>query len=158
MKNDKRFNNRGYSLFFLMGIFLKHLWLIANRLKWRNCKIFTKPVTSQTPSRSSHRRCSVKKDILKNLQNFTGKTCVGVCFKLYLKETPTQLFSSEICEIFINNYFEVYLRKTVSALPRIYKLNLNVFPWLLWRHRFLCNNINCYKHVPPLRQKLLWRT
>ena len=24
-RNDKRFNNRGYSLFFLMGIFLKHL-------------------------------------------------------------------------------------------------------------------------------------
>ena len=24
-RNDKRFNNRGYPLFFLMGIFLKHL-------------------------------------------------------------------------------------------------------------------------------------
>ena len=47
-KNDKRFNNCGYLLFFLMGIFLKHLWLIPDILKWRNCKIFTKLVPSQT--------------------------------------------------------------------------------------------------------------
>ena len=60
-RNDKRFNNRGYSLFFLMRIFLKHLWLIPNILKWQNCKIFIKLVPSQTPSRSSHQRCSVKK-------------------------------------------------------------------------------------------------
>ena len=32
-KNDKRFNNRGYSLFFLMDIFLKYLRLIPNILK-----------------------------------------------------------------------------------------------------------------------------
>ena len=72
-RNDKRFNNRGYSLFFLMGIFLKHLWLIPNTLKWQDCTIFIKLVPSQTASRSSCRRCSLKKDVLKNLQNFTGK-------------------------------------------------------------------------------------
>ena len=64
-RNDKRFNNRGYSLFILMGIFLKHLWLIPNILKWQDCKIFTKLVPSQTPSRSSHRSDSVKKVFLK---------------------------------------------------------------------------------------------
>ena len=31
--------------------------------------------------RSSHRRCSVKKDVLKNFANFTGNTCVGTFFK-----------------------------------------------------------------------------
>ena len=31
-RNDKRFNNRGYSLFFFMDIFLKHLPLIPNIL------------------------------------------------------------------------------------------------------------------------------
>ena len=56
-RNDKRFNNRGYSLFFLMGIFLKHLSLIPNILKWQDFKIFTKLVSLQTPSRSSHRKC-----------------------------------------------------------------------------------------------------
>ena len=50
LKNDKRFNNRGYSLFFLMGIFFKHLRFIPSILKWQDCKIFTKLVPSQTPS------------------------------------------------------------------------------------------------------------
>ena len=41
-RNNKRFNNHGYALFFLMTIFPKHLWLILNILKWQDCKIFTK--------------------------------------------------------------------------------------------------------------------
>ena len=51
-RNDKRFNNRGYSLFFLMGIYLNHLLLIPNILKWLDCKIFTELVPSQTLLRS----------------------------------------------------------------------------------------------------------
>ena len=57
-------------------------------IKMTELKDFTKLVPSQTPSRNSHRRCSVKKDILKNLQNFTS------------------------------TYFEEYLRTTASAPPR----------------------------------------
>ena len=79
-KSDKRFNNRGYSWLFLMGIFLKHLRLIPNILKRQSCKIFIALVPSQNPSRKSHRRCSVKKDILKNLQNFSGK---HLCWSLF---------------------------------------------------------------------------
>ena len=74
-------NNRGYSLFFLIGIFLKHLWLIPNILKWQDCKIFTKLVPSQTPSRNSHQRYSAKEGALKNLRNFTGK---HLCWSLLL--------------------------------------------------------------------------
>ena len=85
-RNDKRFNNRAYLLLFLMGIFLKHLWLIPNILKWQDCKIFTKLVPSQTPSRSSHRRCSVEKGVLKNLRNFTGK---HLCWSLFLIKLQT---------------------------------------------------------------------
>ena len=59
-RNDKHFNNRHYSLFFLMGVFLKHLWLIPNILKWQDYKIFTKLVPSQTRPRKSH-RCSLRK-------------------------------------------------------------------------------------------------
>ena len=103
------FNNCVYSLFFLMGIFLKHLWLIPNILKWQSCKIFTKLVPSRAPSKNSHRRYSVKKDILKNLQNFTGKhlywslnfikkklkyRCFWVKFAKFLR-TPTL---KNICE------------------------------------------------------------
>ena len=32
-RNDKHFKNHSYSLFLLMDIFLKHLWLIPNILK-----------------------------------------------------------------------------------------------------------------------------
>ena len=39
-----------YSLYFLMGTFLKHLRLIPNILKWQHCKIFAKLVPSQIPS------------------------------------------------------------------------------------------------------------
>ena len=79
--DDKRFNNRAYSLFYLTAIFLKHLSLIPNILKWQDCKIFAKLVPLQTLSRSSHRRCSVKKGVLKNLRNFTGK---HLCWSLFL--------------------------------------------------------------------------
>ena len=53
-----------------------------------------------------------KKDNLKNLQNLTGKYLS--CFKPYLKEAPTQVFASEIYEIFNNTYLEEYLRRTAS--------------------------------------------
>ena len=101
-KNDKRFNNRGYSLFFLMGIFLKHLWLIPNILKWRNCKIFTKLVPSQTSSRRGHRRCSIKTDILKNLQNFTRKHLLwGLFWNLFKRDSNTG-----VCQWYLRNFHE----------------------------------------------------
>ena len=59
--------------FFLMGIFLKHLWLIPDISKWQNCKIFTNVAPSQDPSRRGHRKYSVNKDMLNNLQNLSGK-------------------------------------------------------------------------------------
>ena len=79
-RNDKRFNNQAYSLFFLMAIILKHLWLIPNILKWQDCKIFTKLVPLQTPS------CSVKKGVLTNLRNFTWK---HLCWSLFLRKLQT---------------------------------------------------------------------
>ena len=72
-RNDERFNNRGYSLFFLMGIFWKPLWLIPNILKWQDCKIFTKLVPPLIPSRSSLRRCYIKKGVAE----FHRKTSVS---------------------------------------------------------------------------------
>ena len=59
------------------SIFLKHLWLIPNMLKWQDCKIFTNLDPSQAPSRSSHQRCSVKKVFWEISQ---GNTWVGVSF------------------------------------------------------------------------------
>ena len=65
----------------LMGIFLKHPWLMPNILKWQDCKIFTKQVPSQTPSRSSHLGCFVKKVFLKICEILQENICVGVSFK-----------------------------------------------------------------------------
>ena len=66
-----------------------------------------------TRARSSYRRYSVKQGILKYFANFTEKQVLGL--QLYQKETLTQVFSCEICEIFKNTYLEEYLRTTVSV-------------------------------------------
>ena len=52
--------------------------------------------------RSTHRV-----DVLKNFAIFTGKH-----LQLYQKDTPTQVFSCEYCEIFKNTYLEEHLRTT----------------------------------------------
>ena len=53
-----------------------------------------------------------KIDVLKNFANFTRKhVCWSLCLiKLHAKKAPTQVFSSEICEIFNNNYLEEHLQ------------------------------------------------
>ena len=63
-RNNKCFNNRSYSLFFLMGIFLKHLWLIPNILQWQDCKILTKLVSSQTLPEAATRGVLLRKVFL----------------------------------------------------------------------------------------------
>ena len=68
--------------------------------------------------KSSHRRCSVKKMFLNILQNSQEKTCARVSFLIKLqascnfikKETPTQVFSCEFCEISKNTFFTEHLR------------------------------------------------
>ena len=87
--------NRGYSIFFLMGIFLNHLWLILNILKWQNCKIFTKLVPSQTLLRSSHQKCSVKKGVFKNLRKLTGKQYWSLFLIKLLVFRPATLLNSD---------------------------------------------------------------
>ena len=74
--------------------------------------------------RSSHPRCSEKISVLKNFANFTEKTPVRSLFLIkfqaglkacnFIKETPAQAFSYEVCEIFKNTYFEEHLRATAS--------------------------------------------
>ena len=63
-----------------------------------------------------------KKGGLNNLVNFRGKHLCWSLFNkgsliksLYLKETPTQVFSFEICQIYKNTYFEEHLQTAASA-------------------------------------------
>ena len=72
-----------------------------------------------------HWRCSVKKGVLKNLENLRGK-CLCWCIFLIklqfwrpatlLKKTLTKILSCKIWEIFKNNYFEEHLWTTACKL------------------------------------------
>ena len=61
-----------------------------------------------------------KKVLLKILQYSQENACVGVSFEgldlqLYLKDTPTKVFSCKYFEIFNNTYFEKHLRAAASV-------------------------------------------
>ena len=65
------------------------------------------------PCRSSQQRCSVKKVFMKISQNSQENTCARASFLIKLqveacnfikKETLTQVFSCEFCEIFKNTF------------------------------------------------------
>ena len=69
--------------------------------------------------------CSVKKGVLKNFVNLTGKHLCRSIFliklmKFHQKETPTQLPSCQICEIFKNMYFEEHPQTNASKNGRYY--------------------------------------
>ena len=71
--------------------------------------------------RSSHRRCSVGKGVLRKLAKFTGKPLcqspffnnVAAC-NFIKKDAPKQVFSCEFCEISKNTLFTEHLRATAS--------------------------------------------
>ena len=67
-------------------------------------------------SRSSHRRCSVRKGVLRNFENSQEKTCARVFFfyrpeacNFIKKETLAQVLSCEFCEISKNTFFTEHL-------------------------------------------------
>ena len=64
-------------------------------------------------------------DVLENFANFTGKhQCLESLFNKVadLKETPTQVFSSEICEIFKDTF--LYRTPPVAASEQIHEIDL----------------------------------
>ena len=61
-------------------------------------------------NRNSRSRMFCKISVLTNSQE---NTCIEVSF---LKETPTQKFSCEFCEIFKNTFLREHLRTTASVL------------------------------------------
>ena len=73
--------------------------------------------------KSSHRRCSMKKGVLKNFAKSTGKhlsqsiffnKVAGLTCIFIKKETLAQVSSCEFCEIFQNTFFIEHLRATAS--------------------------------------------
>ena len=66
-----------------------------------------------------------EKGVLKNFANLTVKhLCWSILLikllKLHSKETPTQVFSCQICDIFKKTYCEEHPRTTVSKNGRYY--------------------------------------
>ena len=106
--------------------------------------------------------------VFTNFINFTGKhLCRSLSLiKLQafraanlLKETRTQVFSCEICEIFRNNYFEEHLQSTASTMRGLLQksyLNYLPFNYLIWI--MLCwylfaviqNRGLCRRYLPPM--------
>ena len=83
-------------------------------LKWADTSsIFEKGQKSQKANyRSSHRRCSVRKGVLRNFEKFTGKhLCQSLFFcrpeacNFIKKETLAQVFSCEFSKISKNTFF-----------------------------------------------------
>ena len=83
--------------------------------------------------RSRYRRCSIKKPVLKNFSIFTGKHVLGlflIKFKAWrVKETATQVFFCEFCEIFKNSFFEEHLRTAASINARCQMFNTEKIPF-----------------------------
>ena len=82
--------------------------------KAKVCKLYVSEYIFK--SRSSHRRCSIKKIVLKNLAK-QENTCARACFLIKLqtsacnfieKDTLGQVFSCEFFEIFKNTLFIQY--------------------------------------------------
>ena len=87
-------------------------------------------MTSQARnSRNCHRRCSIKKVVLGNFAKFTGKHLCQILFynkvacNFIIKETLTQVFSSEFCKISKNIFFTEDLQVTASKIACIMRKN-----------------------------------
>ena len=92
--------------------------------KWTTWIHLTYIYKAKNQCRSSHRRCSMKKVVLKNFATFTRKhlcwslfliNCRHEQLQLYWKKTPTHVFWCEYCEIFRNAYFGEHLRSAAYA-------------------------------------------
>ena len=50
-----------------------------------------------------------------------------MAMQLYEKETPTQVFSCEYCEIFKNTYFEEYLHAAVTEIQILLHFPVGIY-------------------------------
>ena len=105
--------------------------------------------------RSSHRMCSVKKDILRSFAKFTWKHLYRSLFINKIleikKETPTQIFSCEFNEIFKNTFFtehfwmaaSVHINHCISFLNRFNKLWMQGnYEWINVSYTSVCVSLS----------------
>ena len=108
--------------------FLWSLYVFQSKHSWIQKKKKKKTVHNGD-SEAVAKRCSVKKVFLEISQNSLRNTCARVSFLQALdwkacnfikkRDPNTQVFSSEICEIFSKTYVEEYLRTNASIYPTL---------------------------------------
>ena len=74
------------------------IFLFHNEEFYYLCGVYRDIEMGHSNFKSSHRKCSVKKGVLKNFANFTGKYFSQAC-NFIKNETLTLVFSYEVCEI-----------------------------------------------------------
>ena len=105
--------------------------------------------------RSSHRRCSVRKGILKNLAKFTGKHLCQTLIKFLAlacnfieKEALTEMFSCEFCEtdklFYRKRCFYVVSTRSNTALSQEKTTQRSNIPyWDLSKDALTNNHVRC---------------
>ena len=94
----------------------KLLKLLKLNLSFPNNKIYYTP-------RSSYRKCSTeKKNVFKNFAKFNFLIKLLAC-NFIKKETPTQVFSCEFCDISKNTFFTEHVWATASSNCFLYRIS-----------------------------------
>ena len=76
-------------------------------------------VSHDAMRRSSHRRCSLKKGVLRNFAKFTGKhLCLSLACNFIKKEALAQVLSCEFCKISKNTFSTEQLQTAASECER----------------------------------------
>ena len=70
--------------------------------------------------KSSHRMCSVKKDVRRISQNSQENTCDRVSCRFIKKQTLAQVLSCEFCEISKNTFSTEHLPATASGFNSLF--------------------------------------
>ena len=139
---------------------------------WKWLTIFVKNfIIDASQGKSSHRRCYIKKVVLRNFAIFTGKHLCWSLFliklkashakvwfqwglQLYSKETLTQVFSYEYCKISKKTYFEKYLWMAASDRAVNTPLEATLYPdnhpkiMMLKSTKRLCRKLKIVSIVP----------
>ena len=127
-----------FSLFKIMNqekrfdVHLVSVLLTLNILALHSANLCLEPCQASITDRSSHRRFSVKKGVLKNFAKFTGKHLCQILFfnkvagLRFKKENLAQVFSYEFCEISKSTFFIEHFQTTSSKWSLFVKL-VNTF-------------------------------
>ena len=109
----------------LLGFHLKCLWTY-----FHDITIFVVIIFMDFSNRGSHRRCSAKKGVLENYENFTRKR---LCWSLFLTKLQVKKRPQDSC---FTVKFAKYLRTPILK---------NICEWLLlyWKS-LVCNGYNSW--------------